>query len=128
MNKKLSWLLTSIFPAFFLIFLFYQFLISQLPVNHSDVLNNLFIMLSGATFLMLTNLFLIQIFKPQYTGMTFLAWTMVKLMLVMGFFILFILPYDLKLTNNFIFVLVLTYFAYLAYELIFGVVLLSESR
>ncbi len=128
MSKKLSLLLVSVFPAFFLIFLFYEFLSENLPVKHPELLNNLFLLLSISALVMLTNLVLIHYFKPQYTGMTFMAWTMIKIMLVMGFFILFVLLEDIRLSDNFVFVLVITYFAYLGYELIFGVVLLSEEE
>jgi hypothetical protein len=128
MKQRIFWLILSIFPLFFIIFLFYEFLKKELEINYVSQLDQIFLLLSGAAFLMLSNLIIIQLIKPFYTGMVFIAWSLIKLMLVMGFFALYILPKDLNISNHFIYVLVITYLLYLAYELAFSILLIHSKK
>ena len=126
MKQRILWLILSIFPVFYLIFLFFQFLQHKLSPGNTELLNYLFLSLSGVSLLMLTNLLLVKLIKPYYTGITFMAWSMIKLMFIMGFFAVLIMPEDIRLSNEFIFVLMLTYLAYLGYELVFTLFLLQD--
>ncbi len=128
MKSKIAWLVISIFPVFYLIFLLFQFLTSVFPVNHPDLLNQLFLYISALSFLMLLNLLLVYVIKPYYTGLVFMIWSMIKLMFIMGFFAFYILPDNLQITNHFVYILVIVYLTYLIYELIVSLLLLNFER
>jgi len=125
MKQKFLWLSLSIFPVFFLIFIIYEFLKTRLNPGHPELLDKLFLLLSAAALIMLTNLLIVQLIKPFYTGMVFMAWSMIKLMLIMGFFAFFILPLDIKISDTFVFILVILYLLYLGYELVFSLFLMN---
>ena len=76
---------------------------------------------------MLMNLVLVHYLHKKYIGYTFLAWTMIKLMLVMGYFLVFVFQPGITLSNNVLFSIVSLYFTYLIYEVVFAVWLMKKS-
>ena len=126
MNKKILFLFVSIFPIIYLIYLLHQYLIGLFDISQLELSNHFFVLISGAGFIMLTNLVLAQALKPKITGFIFLAWSMLKIMLVLAYFAYFILPKDIQIQNSTIYDLVIIYSIFLFYEIAFSVSLIKR--
>jgi len=125
-NKKMLFLFVSIFPVIYLIYLFHQYLLGLFNVTQLKLSNNFFVLISGAGFIMLTNLLLVQQLKPKMTGFVFLAWSMLKIMLVLAYFAFFILPKNIQIQNSTIYDLLIIYVVFLVYEVAFSIKLIEK--
>ena len=127
MNRKLL-LSLSIIPVFLIIYFLHSFLLDFFQVKNHDFAYNFYVFLTGIALLMLTSMLGVSFVQPKYTGFTFLAWSMIKIMLVMAYFVWFVLKPDVKLQNPVIYNIVTLYMLYLFYEVIFAVILLKENK
>ena len=125
-NKKMLFLFVSIFPVIYLIYLFHQYLLGLFNVTQLKLSNNFFVLISGAGFIMLTNLLLVQQLKPKMAGFVFLAWSMLKIMLVLAYFAFFILPKNIQIQNSTIYDLLIIYVVFLVYEVAFSIKLIEK--
>jgi len=127
MKKPVLLLILSIIPVFVLIFYLFQFFTGLLEVDNTDFAYQFYQFLTFVSGFMLLNVLGVYFIKPKFVGYTFLIWSMLKIMLVMGFFILFVLHPKLPLSNSVVFDIMILYALYLLYEVVFGVVLLQEK-
>ncbi len=120
MNRKiLPFLLISVYPVFLFTEYIHQRLIIFFNVDNQQFVNGFFDFITLTTALMLTNIILVSLLKPKITGYVFLAWSMLKIMLVMAYFIFFVYGKDLQPDNNEILEIVSIYMIYLFYEVVF---------
>ena len=120
MNRKiLPFLLISVYPVFLLTEYIHQRLILFFNVDNQQFVNGFFDFITLTTALMLTNIILVSLLKPKITGYVFLVWSMLKIMLVMAYFIFFVYGKDLHPDNNEILEIVSIYMIYLFYEVVF---------
>ncbi len=127
MKKSVLFLILSIIPVFVLIFYLFQFFTGLLEVDNTDFAYQFYQFLTFVSGFMLLNVLGVYFIKPKFVGYAFLIWSMLKIMLVMGFFILFVLYPKLPLSNSVVFDIMILYALYLLYEVVFGVVLLQEK-
>ncbi len=109
------------------IYLLHPIFMRLYKVNQPDFVQNFYVFLTTVSLAMLLNIILVYNLKPKFTGYTFLVWSMLKIMLVMGYFIVFVLRPQLQLSHSDIFDIMTLYFLYLIYEVIFGIVLLQKN-
>jgi len=127
MNRKLL-LVVSILPVFVLIYFLHPVLLDFYQVNNRIFAASFYIFLTGIALLMLTSMLGVSFVNSKYTGFTFLAWSMIKIMLVMAYFVWFVLKPGVKLQNPVIYDIVTLYILYLFYEVIFAVILLKKNK
>ena len=106
----------------------HPFLIQFFKVEKVDFVQNFYHFITAVTLLMLLNLVTVNYFKPQLTGYMFLAWSMLKIMLVMGYFVVFVLIPKRQINNAAVFDIAALYFLYLFFEVIFTVFLLHSRK
>ncbi len=126
MNKKVLFLFLSIFPIFLLVYFVHQYLLQVFNITNIELANKFFVFILSAGFVMLTNMLLVQILKPKITGFVFLAWSMLKVILVMMYFALVILPQHIDLPNSVIYDMIIIYSLLLIYETVFSVLLIDR--
>jgi len=124
-HKALVWTFVSFF-AFGLIYFLHHLLSTLFGVSTNAFVKRFYSFITLISAVMLINVLVIAIFKSRFIGYTFLIWSMLKVMLVMGFFIIFVLIPHLKLDNNVIFDIIILYFLYLIYEVLLSLALLKE--
>jgi len=122
--KALRFFLISLL-VFVVIYFIHQELIKLFSVENSGFVNRFYNFITSVSFLMIINLLTVYIFKIKYVGFTFLAWSLLKLMLVMAYFVI-IMP-KISLSNNEIYEIVVLYLIYLIYEVFLGVFLLKTK-
>jgi len=126
MNKIVPLLLISIYPFFLLADYLHTRLITFFDIQNTEFVDDFYRFISLTTILMLSNILIVQYLKPKITGFVFLAWSMLKIMLVMAYFIFFVQGKDLNPANNDIFELVSMYLIFLLYEVVFTVLLIRS--
>ncbi len=126
--KILKWFLISSL-AFGLIYLIHNELLAIFNISDKDktFVQLFYYFLTLLSAVMILNIFIVYFFKTKFVGYTFLIWSMLKIILVMVFFIVFALLPRLKLDDNSIFYIMSLYFLYLFYEVILGVALLKQK-
>ena len=122
--KALRFFLISLL-VFVAIYFIQLGLIKLFCIESPDFVNRFYTFLTGVSFLMIINLLTVYIVKIKYVGYTFLAWSLLKLMLVMAYFV--ILMPKISLSNNEIYEIVTLYLIYLIYEVFLGVFLLKTE-
>ena len=127
MNRKLL-LAVSIIPVFILIYFLHLFFMDLYGVDNTDFVTSFYVFITGIALLMLSSMLGVSFVNAKYTGFTFLAWSLLKIMLVMAYFVWFVLKPDVKLPNPVIYDIVTLYMLYLFYEVIFAVILLKENQ
>jgi len=127
MNRTPVFLYLSSIIAFVIIYFLNQQFIDIFCVKDVTFVWQFYYFISGVSALMLMNLVLVHYLHKKYIGYTFLAWTMIKLMLVMGYFLVFVFQPGITLNNNILYTIVSLYFAYLFYEVVFAVFLMKKS-
>ncbi len=83
--------------------------------------------ISGVTAIMLLSLIAMFYFKNHYVGHSFIVWTMLKLMAVMAYFLMFVFDKNIVLTDNVIYNIISLYLMYLIYEVFFTVSLIKKT-
>jgi hypothetical protein len=121
-------LFVSIFPFFIFVYFAQQELLVLFKVKNIELAQNFYRFISMVAMFMLLNLVLMHYFKQRYTGFVFLAWSMLKIMLVMGYFVYFVLIPGKNLSNAVIFDMVGIYLLYLIYEVVFGIFLIRDTN
>ena len=124
LSKVLRYFLLSML-VFVAIYFIQQRLVNLFGVENSNFTNRFYFFLTAVSFLMIINLLTVYVFKIKFVGYTFLAWSMLKLMLVMAYFVILI-P-KISLSNNEIYEIVTLYLIYLFYEVFLGVLLLKTK-
>ena len=124
-HKALVWTFVS-FLAFGLIYFLHHWLSILFGVSANSFVSRFYRLITLISAVMAINLLVVAIIKSNFIGYTFLIWSMLKVMLVMGFFIIFVLMPHLKLDNNVIFDIISLYFLYLFYEVTLSLALLKE--
>ena len=76
---------------------------------------------------MMSNIILFQLIKPKLVGFVFLAWSMLKIMLVMAYFVFFVMKKDIQLAHSTIYELVIIYMVYLFIEVFITTMLIKEK-
>ena len=125
--KKASLFTLLILPFFYFIYQLHLYLIDVFNVSDIDFSNDFFQFISILSALMLLNIILFQFIKPKIVGFVFLAWSMLKIMLVMAYFVFFVMKKDIQLAHSTIYELVSIYMVYLFFEVVFGVMLIKEK-
>ena len=125
--KKASLFTLLILPFFYFVYQLHLYLIDIFNVSDIDFSNNFFQFISILTALMLLNIILFQLIKPKIVGFVFLAWSMLKIMLVMAYFVFFVMKKDIQLAHSTIYELVTIYMVYLFFEVVFGIILIKEK-
>ena len=128
MQKKSIFLFLSIFPVFFLIYILHQYLLKLFDIKAIDLANNLVAFISFAGFVMLTNLLLVYLIKPKLTGFVFLAWSMLKIMLIIAYFVFFIFPRSIQVPDGVVYDLIFIYTLLLIYEVFFTIILVKKIK
>jgi hypothetical protein len=124
LSKSLRFfLLTTL--VFVVIYFVQQGLVKLFCIKNPDFVNRFYVYITGISLLMIINLLTVYIVKIKYVGYTFLAWSLLKLMLVMAYFVILI-P-KVSLSNNEIYEIVSLYLIYLIYEVFLGVLLLKTK-
>ena len=126
--KQTLILVLSIIPVFVFIYFFQFFLGDYFQVNNKKFTGDFYIFITATALLMLLSLLFSDVYRPKYTGFVFLAWSMLKIILVMAYFVWFVMRLNLQLDNNSIFYIVSLYLFYLFYEVIFTVILLRKNN
>ena len=127
MNRTPVFLYLSSIAAFVIIYFLNQVFIDVFRVKNPDFVWQFYYFISGVSALMLMNLILVYHLHKKYIGYTFLAWTMIKLMLVMGYFLVFVFQPGISLSNNVLYTIVSLYLTYLVYEVLFAVLLMRKN-
>jgi hypothetical protein len=125
--KKAFLFTLLILPFFYFVYQLHLYLIDVFNVSDIDFSNDFFQFISILTALMLLNIILFQLIKPKIVGFVFLAWSMLKIMLVMAYFVFFVMKKDIQLAHSTIYELVSIYMVYLFFEVVFGVMLIKEK-
>jgi len=125
--KKYSVLIVFLVLAFITVFFLHQYLMNVFNIENRDVVWQFYYFITGVSGLMISNLFLIQAVKKKYTGFVFLAWSMIKLMLVMAFFLYFVYKPKIFLSDNAIFDMVILYMTFLIIEVLLTIFLLKQK-
>jgi len=110
------------------VFFIHPGLKSFFKVSNAPVVDHFFQFITAVTILMIVNLLSVYVIKVRLVGYTFLAWSLLKLMLVMGYFVYFIWGKKQVLSNNDLYEMVTIYFLYLFFEVIFGAMLLQKKN
>ncbi|GEM_PF-6741575 len=126
--KKILLLLLSLPPILLIIYYVHLYLVDYFEVADTALATKFYLFITGVTILVITNLLLTYFLKHKYIGFVFLAWSMIKIMLVMGFFLAFVLKKKIAVSNNTIYDFVIIYMLYLFYEIIFATQLLSIKK
>lgn len=116
-----------ILPFFYFTNQLHLYLIDVFAVSDIDFSNNFFQFISLLSITMLSNLIIFQLLKPKIVGFVFLAWSMLKIMLVMAYFVFFVMKKDVQLAHGTIYELVTIYMVYLFFEVVFGIFLIKEK-
>jgi len=127
MNRTPVFLYLSTILVFVIIYFLNQGFIEVFCVKNPTFVWQFYYFISGVSALMLMNLVLVHYLHKKYVGYTFLAWTMIKLMLVMGYFLVFVFQPKITLSNNVLYTIVSLYLVYLIYEVFFAVLLMRKS-
>jgi hypothetical protein len=125
--KKAFLFTLLILPFFYFVYQLHLYLIDVFNVTDIDFSNDFFQFISILSALMLLNIILFQLIKPKIVGFVFLAWSMLKIMLVMAYFVFFVMKKDIQLAHGTIYELVSIYMVYLFFEVVFGVMLIKEK-
>ncbi len=125
--KKAFLFTLLILPFFYFVYQLHLYLIDVFNVTDIDFSNDFFQFISILSALMLLNIILFQFIKPKIVGFVFLAWSMLKIMLVMAYFVFFVMKKDIQLAHSTIYELVSIYMVYLFFEVVFGVMLIKEK-
>jgi len=125
--KKAFLFTLLILPFFYFVYQLHLYLIDVFNVTDIDFSNDFFQFISFLSALMLLNIILFQFIKPKIVGFVFLAWSMLKIMLVMAYFVFFVMKKDIQLAHSTIYELVSIYMVYLFFEVVFGVMLIKEK-
>jgi cytochrome c oxidase assembly factor CtaG len=128
MSSKIIKVILMTIIAFVAIFYLNTFIMLFYKVQNIKFVWQFYEFLTLVSSLMMLSVVLVYIFKTKYVGYTFLSWSMLKLMLVMGFFIIFVLRPKLPLNNADVFAIISLYFSYLIFEVLMGVYLLKEKN
>ena len=116
-------------PVFFvLVYFLHQYLIDVYSVVDIDFSNKFFQFITILSAVMLSNILLMQLLKPKIVGLVFLAWSMLKIMLVMAYFVFFVMKKDIQLAHSTIYELVTIYMIYLLFEVVFGIFLIKNQE
>ncbi len=121
------WLLGLSVVVFIIIKFANGFFLELFNVDNVDIVNRFYNFITVISAVMIVNLLMVYLYKIKYVGYTFLIWSMLKIMLVMGFFIVFVLKPKLQIGNCVIFSVMSVYFMYLIYEVFFAMFLLKEK-
>jgi len=105
----------------------HQFLQAFYGVTDAVFSNMLFQFTSILSGLVFFNIIIFQLIKPKIVGFVFLAWSMLKIMLVMAYFVFFIMQKNIHLANSTIYEFVTIYMIYLFFEVIFTVFILNQK-
>ncbi len=124
--RKLTWTI-SIIPIFFAAYLLHIYLVDFFDIQNKKLANNIFDYLIGISALMLVSLLITNWLKPKITGFVFLVWSMLKIILIMLYFILFIIPHNIKVSNAVVFDFMIIYAFLLIYEVIFSIQLIQKK-
>ncbi len=124
--RKLTWTI-SIIPIFFAAYLLHIYLVNFFDVQNKKLANKIFDYLIGISALMLVSLLITNWLKPKITGFVFLVWSMLKIILIMLYFILFIIPHNIKISNALVFDFMIIYAFLLIYEVIFSIQLIQKK-
>jgi len=124
MQQKFTYLLLSIFPFFFLFYKVHEHFMHSFNLKSLDFSSHFFTYITAISLLMLTNMLIMRWLKPKYVGFTFLAWSMIKLMLVMAYFSFI---NKLEINNANIIEMLIVYLLFLIYEVFFTTILLPKS-
>ncbi len=124
--RKLIWTI-SIIPIFYAAYLLHVYLLNFFDIQNIKLANNIFDYLIGISALMLVSLLITDWLKPKITGFVFLVWSMLKIILIMLYFILFIIPRDIKVSNAVVFDFMIIYAFLLIYEVIFSIQLIQKK-
>ena len=127
MKRKQLYLFLSVVLLFIVTYFLNSFFIEIYCVENKAFVWQFYYFISGVTAIMLLSLVLIFFFNNRYTGHTFIAWTMIKLMAVMAYFLIFVFERDITLERSVLFNIVSLYLVYLVYEVFFTVLLLKKS-
>jgi hypothetical protein len=127
MAKNILYLLLSILPLFVLVNLLHRFLVVYLAIKNTILSDNLFNFITNISVFVIASLIAVFFIKPKITGIVFLVWSMLKIMFIMGYFVLNILPEKKHIENSIIVELVIIYVVYLIYEVIFGIRLIKQE-
>jgi len=125
--KRLLFAALSLVPVFILIYYIQLFFLDFYQVKNTVFASDFYVFITGIALLMLSSLLATAYFSPKYTGFMFLAWSMLKIMLVMAYFVWFVLRPGLAIGNQSILYIVSLYMLYLLYEVLVGVYLLQQK-
>ncbi len=125
MNNRF-FLFFSTLPFFLLVYFLQPVFIRIFKVENTGFVMDFYYFITGVSLFMLFNVIVVFYVKRKLTGYVFLIWTMLKIMLVMAYFIIFVLHPKVSIDNSVVFAIMATYFLYLIYEVIFGVLLLNK--
>ncbi len=127
MNKNNIYLFLSVIILFVLTYFLNYFFIEIFNVKNTAFVWHFYFFISGVTAIMLLSLIFIFNYNSRYTGHTFIIWTMIKLMAVMVFFLIFVFEPDVSLKNNVLYNIAGLYILYLIYEVFFTISLIKKS-
>ena len=122
--------LYTFISALYLVFVFFIHpeLNTFFEVTNPSVVNHFFQFITAVTILIIFNLLSVYVIKVRYVGYTFLAWSLLKLMLVIGYFVYFFWGENQELSNNDLYEMVVIYFLYLFFEVLLGAMLLQRKN
>ncbi len=127
MKKKQFYVLLSAIVFFIATYFFTFFYIDFFNVNNAINIWRFYFFISGVSAVMLLSLIMIYYFNNRYVGHTFIAWTMVKLMAVIVYFLIFVFGPDITLKRIVLYCIVSLYLMYLIYEVVLTVYLLKKT-
>lgn len=128
MKNKQFYLYFSAIAIFVVTYFLNIFFIDLFCVENTTFIWQFYYFISGVTAIMLGSLVLMFFFNNRYTGHTFISWTMIKLMAVMAYFLIFVFESGITLKHNVLYNIVSLYMVYLVYEVFFTVILLKKSE
>ena len=127
MNNRTILLIPITVLFFLLVYFFHPILKNLLKVDNKEFVDQFYIFISIVSLTMLINIYVINYFKPKLTSYTFLIWSMLKIILVMAFMIIYVLLPKLNINHSVVFDIIILYFVYLIYEVGFGIYLLIHK-
>ncbi len=127
MKHKQLFLYISVIIAFVVIYFLNNLFIEIFCVKKPDFVWRFYYFISAVSALMIFSLIVVQYLNKRYTGYTFLAWTFIKLMLVMGYFLVFVFQPGIHLSYNILYAIVSLYLMYLLYEVAFTIFLMKAK-
>jgi hypothetical protein len=125
LSKALRYFLLSTL-VFVVIYFVQQGLVKLFCIENTSFVDKFYNYITGISVLMIVNLLTVYVIKTKYVGYTFLAWSLLKLILVMAYFV--ILMPNASLLNNEIYEIVSLYLIYLIYEVFLGTILLKPQK